>query len=313
MNWGATTLFSWMDSAFTSVIQTPMLAVVPAALNAIAPVLYTAMCLYVMCWGILLMYKQCSHHELMRAVLYVAATSALYQSENWNTYVVGWFTHDIPNWISSSLSGTQTLTIAQQFDLLASATGKIAAAGIAGASRVTEFVEIGLVYVMLWVTELLLMAVYFCFKLAAFMAIILCVIGPFVAWLVLFPWTRDIALSWGKQLVGYMIRMAALTVLASVAVQFMKTFLLNFVNNSAGGIDVVLFGMIQAVSVDFFCLLAVAMVPGLVRDMVGGMASAAPAAAVGAAAGSAIGRGASSLKQAAASLRTAARRGEGDN
>lgn len=280
----ATTLFEWLDNAYNTVVQAPLLAVVPNVLSANAALVSTALSIYVVMYGMLLMYRQVPMADLARACGIAAGIGFIYTAANYNLYIVQEFTVTIPQWISTSLSSNHAFTPAQQLDQLASALALIAANAIDKASPITEIAQIGIIGFLL-ITTLLVIGTVFAFtKFAAFLAAILVVLGPFVIWLALFPITRSIAENWFRQLVGIMVKMAALTIMASVCITAMDSFEAQFV--TSGSIDVVMYGLLQNLVVDFVCLIGVAVIPGVVRDIVGGgthgLAALGAASAIGA-------------------------------
>lgn len=299
-------LFASLDNMFNPILASVTTRLVANAISSMAPVITTMLSLYVIMWGGLLAWRQCSRADLFDACARAAVVSLLCTFADYDQYVAQMFTVQIPQFIGTSLSGAgNNLTVPQQFDLLLNSIWHLlqAALGMAEGVSVTQVAERLAAWACVAVSAGVMMLAYIQFKIAAVMVALLVVVGPFVVGLGLFPPTRGIAWGWGKSLIGVMVQMVMINIVTAAAVQVMRSFVLQ-VAQSGGTLDLMIIGLLQCALVNIFAYSMLRFIPSLAASIVSGAAGIPMSHTTGATT-SLVGAGVASARAATAAAKAA--------
>jgi len=230
-------IFQSFSTQFDGPITTGVSKVVQSGISAVAAPLATALSIYIIIHGILVMFGKMDFYAGMTAALRASIIGALLTATYYQQYVTQPFLTDIPNWIASATSGvTGTTAGAQQFDTLFSAVEHLGAATLEQAGDFTD-IDIRIEVVLItWGVSVALGIAYVIYELARmFMALAVCA-GPFIVGFYLFAATRAITLRW----IGFMVSVLLLGLLVSVLLQLMlaadSTFMLQAQSQAGAGL-----------------------------------------------------------------------------
>jgi type IV secretion system protein VirB6 len=211
-------VFASLSNNFDPALTGAATRVVSNAIAANAPVLTSALTLYVIVWGLMCAFGQVSLAAMMAASGKAAAISLLMTTAFFLPYIQTPFLTTIPNWIAGVTTGSSTNTAASQFSALWSATLHMEAQiyqQASGIFYIAARLQAGLIAMGIGI---LLVIDFFVWEIARWLMDVLICVGPFILWFYLFRATRGVPERWFGKMVGILILYALVNVTMEVVI-----------------------------------------------------------------------------------------------
>jgi type IV secretion system protein VirB6 len=261
-------VFTSISDQFDPVLTGAATRVVSNAIAANAPVLTSALTLYVIVWGAMCAFGQVSMAAMIAAAGKAAAISLLMTTAFFLPYVQTPFLTTIPNWIASATTGSPSNSAATQFSQLWSATLHMEAEIYQQASGIVYIasrLQAGLIAIGI---GMLLVIDFFIWEIARWLMDVLICVGPFILWLYLFRATRSVPERWFGKMVGILILYGLVNVTMEVVITADMTFMAS-AQSAGGGIDLQIASLVSCFIFDMFGTAMLIMCP-LVASYIGG-------------------------------------------
>lgn len=254
--------------------------VIVSGLNDMRAQFFTAMCLYVLCYAFLTMYRKVDAYDFVWAGGRALLISALLNSTNYNFYVRQFFFTDLPNRWAFAMGGPRAaINSAEQFDRMWSAALNAVSIVLQNAAHWTQFMDRGMAWVhagLMLIALILMFVVWLASR--AFMAIVIC-LGPFILLTFLFSGTRHIGMSWIGKLVGLTALQLASSILMRILLVVVHGRMLALQSQMGTGVDTQLATLAGIDGVFWMGALLMLSLPAAISIGSGGVAGAAAASA----------------------------------
>jgi type IV secretory pathway VirB6-like protein len=196
-------VFQRTATEFDGLLVTGMDAAIGSGLMWARPQLTIALGLYVIGYGLMMMYGKSDGWTFALAAARAVAVSTILVLANYNYYVRDLFFTVLPNELARAINGPRvTVNSAQQFDVIWSAVIHYTSYILAQATGLSHMDDRGIAWLLAYVSH---GALWVCFGMwyisRVFMAVVISM-GPFIIILFLFRSTREYVQQWIGKLVG---------------------------------------------------------------------------------------------------------------
>ena len=266
-------------NTFDQTIQTPftngMSATVSQAMSAIQSPLTALFVLWLIVTGILVMRGDVTVKTgMVRIVSASFIVGILMSSTLYNEYIVSFFTDGIPNWFSSSLTGTTGLApSAHQFDVIWDDADSLFGTAMNNLNfyNVLYSVELAILQDLVVFPIGLTFLIY---ELARIMMDVVVSIGPFLLAGYLFSATRSVADRWVGKLISLTILTLLVDIVLSIIIAGDQSYYAISVGQMGGGATVIESVTIAIQFLVFITLgaLITCFLPGIAAFLGGGIA-----------------------------------------
>lgn len=194
--------------------------------------------LYVIGYGLMMMYAKVDGWTLALAAARAIAVSTILVLANYNHYVRDLFFTDLPNELAKAINGPRvTVNSAQQFDVIWSAVIHYTSYILAQATGFSHMDDRAVAWLYAYVSHV---ALWVCFGMwyisRVFMAIVISM-GPFIIILFLFRSTREYAQQWVGKLVGLTALGLGSAIVLRLVVMVMTNRLMTMQQNPGMSVD----------------------------------------------------------------------------
>jgi type IV secretory pathway VirB6-like protein len=188
---------------FDGLLVEGMNAAIGSGLMWVRPQLTIALGLYVIGYGLMMMYAKVDGWTFALAAARAIAVSTILVLANYNYYVRDLFFTDLPNELARAINGPRvTINSAQQFDVIWSAVIHYTSYILAQATGFSHMDDRAIAWLYAYVSHV---ALWVCFGMwyisRVFMAVVISM-GPYIIILFLFRSTREYVQQWIGKLVG---------------------------------------------------------------------------------------------------------------